>query len=82
MRGPMWSAPQNRILGHPQQLPIGLEMASQSAGLSPPGPLTDSTNMMHDCLKFCDAKSYPLDRYHNVITIMAKFDAFFHVTFS
>ena len=31
----MWSAPPNRILGHPQQLPIGLEMASQSAGLVP-----------------------------------------------
>ena len=39
----MWSAPPNRFLGHPQQLPTGLEMASQSAQMSPSGPLRDST---------------------------------------
>ena len=44
-RGPMWSALPNRFLGHPQQLPTGLEMASQSAQISPSGPLTDSTNL-------------------------------------
>ena len=44
-RGPMWSAP--RFLGHPQQLQTGLEMASQSAQMSPSGPLRDSTTM-HD----------------------------------
>ena len=43
-RGPMWSAPPNRFLGHPQQLPTGLEMASQSAQMSPSGPLRDSTS--------------------------------------